>query len=163
MPGFISWPALLGSKHQESWHVTSSLDFMATVNDILGIPYPKPNFTVDSKSLLPLLDGRIPINSSREKPIGWQYQGQVALTNQTGGVTWKIVDKPSRGQCQIMLPPYTDGQNGPFLFNIDEDETESHDLCAKLPAKCTAMKELLADYLAGVNHSAVHESQCADS
>lgn len=42
-------------------HVSSSLDFMATVNEILGLAYPNASFTVDSKSLLPLLDGRLPV------------------------------------------------------------------------------------------------------
>lgn len=160
VPGFVSWPALLGDRHQESWHVTSSLDFMATVGEILGAEYPEPSFTVDSKSILPLLDGRAPMNCSREKPLGWQYGTQVALTNQTAGVTWKMVVRPSKGQCQVMLPPYKSGAAGPFLFNLDEDETESHDLCQALPQRCQAMKALMDDYVDGVTRSATHESKC---
>lgn len=39
VPGFIAWPAVLGSTHKRTSHVSSSLDFMATVNEILGLEY----------------------------------------------------------------------------------------------------------------------------
>jgi hypothetical protein len=75
------------------------MDLMATVNEILGLEYPKPTWAVDSKSLLPLLDGRAHLDSACEKRIGWQLNKQRALTNQTGTDTWKIVESPSIGQC----------------------------------------------------------------
>ena len=93
--------------------------------------------------------------------LGWQYQGQVALTNQTGSDTWKIVAHPAKGQCEIMLPPYKNAAAGPFLFNLAHDETESHDLCASNPAQCDAMKQLMASYLAGIEASAKYESTCS--
>lgn len=161
VPGFIVWPDMLGKSHLQTNHVASSLDFMATINDILNIEYPKSNWTVDSTSLLPLLDGRMPLNSSRNKPLGWQYQGQVALTNQTSGGTWKIVRYPLKGQCTEMLPPYKAGAAGPFLFNLDDDPTESHDLCSEHPQYCAKMLGLLNEYMAGVNASATFESTCS--
>lgn len=89
---------------------------------------------------------------------------QRALTNQTSdgsGDIWKMVASPAIGQCATMLPPYKNKQAGPFLFNLKDDETESHDLCASNPAQCTAMKALLAEYMAGVADSAAHESTCS--
>ena len=84
VPGFIAWPQALGSAHKRTAHVSSSLDFMATVNEILGLAYPKPAWAVDSKSLLPLIDGREALDSPRGKPIGWQYVVlRCALTRQT--------------------------------------------------------------------------------
>jgi hypothetical protein len=62
VPSFIAWPKMMGGlgggANRRTGHVTSSLDFMATVNEIIGVPYPKVSWTVDSKSVLPLLDGR---------------------------------------------------------------------------------------------------------
>jgi arylsulfatase A len=161
VPGFIAWPQALGSAHKRTAHVSSSLDFMATVNEILGLEYPQPTWTVDSKSLLPLIDGRESLDAPRGKPIGWQYGDQRAVTNQTSDGTWKMVASPAIGQCEIMLPPYTDRQPGPFLFELDSDPTESHDLCPTNPSKCDAMKQLMADYFASVANSAANESQCA--
>lgn len=162
VPGFIVWPAMLGETHQETSYLASSLDLMATVNDILDIDYPKSNWTIDSQSLLPLLDGRIPIDSVREKPLIWQKSQQVAVTLQTGSDMWKIVGYPGKGQCADMLPPYKNNEPGPFLFNLANDDTESHDLCASNPARCEAMKKLLAEYVESVDQSATFESGCKD-
>lgn len=162
VPGFIAWPGLMGPTHMgHTSYVASSLDFMATVNDILGLEYPKPGWKVDSKSLLPLLDGRVPLaHAARQKPIGWQYGTQRALTNQSAnGETWKLVERGAKGQCATMLPPYRSGK-GVYLFNLDSDETESHDLCLSNPTQCSAMKALMAEYMAGVESSAVNESGC---
>jgi len=161
VPGFISWPAMLGNAHKRTSHISSSLDLMATLNEILGLKYPNPHWTVDSKSLLPLLDGREPLDSPRDTPIGWQYGRQVAVTNQTAGGTWKIVATPAIGQCAVMLPPYKDHQPGPFLFELDGDPTESRDLCASHTAQCDAMKQLLAEYTKGITDSAALESTCS--
>eukprot|EP00040_Diaphanoeca_grandis_P015923 m.81885 g.81885 ORF g.81885 m.81885 type:complete len:80 (+) comp25463_c0_seq1:165-404(+) len=49
----------------------------------------------------------------------------------------------------------------PFLFNLTNDETESHDLCASNPTQCAAMKNLFDDYFAGVADSAQYESTCS--
>ena len=152
---------MLGSTHKRTSHISSSLDLMATLNDILGLEYPNPQWTVDSKSLLPLLDGREPLDSPRDKPIGWQYGNQVAVTNQTANGTWKIVASPGKGQCAVMLPPYEDNQPGPFLFELDSDPTESHDLCASHSVQCSAMKRLMAGYTEGVTNSAAAESTCS--
>ena len=164
VPSFVHWPLGITrfSAGARTSYVASSLDFMATVNDVLGLEYPEPTWTVDSKSLLPLLRGELGDlqSAAREKPIGWQYRGQVALTNQTKHVTWKIVEKPAKGQCEVMLPPYKAGAPGPFLFNLDLDPTESHDLCKSNKQQCDAMKELLDAFVTGVANSATMESKC---
>eukprot|EP00038_Savillea_parva_P010847 m.193237 g.193237 ORF g.193237 m.193237 type:complete len:584 (-) comp18878_c0_seq1:120-1871(-) len=160
VPGFIVWPARLGTTHRRSTHLTSSLDFMATVNDIVGLPYPRPTWTVDSKSVLPILDGTEPLDSPRNKVLGWQYGEQQAVTNQTSTGFWKIVQRPALGQCQVMLPPYTQHAQGPFLFDLNTDPTESHDLCPSNPQQCEAMTQLMTSYLTGVANSQVDESGC---
>ena len=43
---------------------------------------------------------------------------------------WKVARSLSKGQCKTMLPPYNGAgaADGPFLFNLVSDPTESHDL-----------------------------------
>lgn len=50
---------------------------------------------------------------------------------------------------------------GPFLFDLDTDATESHDLCASKPTQCSAMKALLVQFETSVNNSAALESTCS--
>ena len=165
VPSFIHWPMGITTFEggARTSYVASSLDFMATVNDILNLRYPEPTWTVDSKSLLPLLQGKLGAldRAAREKVLGWQFGKQVAVTNQTKEHTWKVVRFPSIGQCAVMLPPYADGAPGPFLFDLNTDPTESHDLCAKNKAQCDAMSTLLEEYVAGVKNSAQSESTCS--
>lgn len=177
VPSFISWPAMLRGRHggddggsggaKHTSFMGSSLDFMATVNEILGTPYPKPTWALDSTSLLPLLDGRLPLDIARHKPLGWQLGSQRALANQTTGadgvtaVTWKIVERPAKGQCDDWLPPYEENVHGPLLFHLESDPTESVDLCKSQPVQCAAMVALMDEYMAGVNASAFFESKCA--
>jgi hypothetical protein len=71
----------------------------------------------------------------------------MALSNQTGGKTWKIVAYPAQGQCADMLPPYSNLQPGPFLFDLDLDETESVDLCGTNPEQCAAMTKLMTEHV----------------
>merc|ERR1712110_353517 len=115
-------------------------------------------------SLLPLLRGELPATSHRTKPIGFAQSGQVAWQNDTGadGV-WKILYKPQQGQCEEFLPPYGQMKNkdGPFLFNLTADPTESNDLCKEESERCSAMKKAMQDFQGSIQHSRVYESQCA--
>lgn len=61
-----------------------------------------------------------------------------------------------------MLPPYTQGV-GTYLFELDTDPTESHDLCGTKVAQCDAMKQLMAEYMDGVAQSSRSESKCCET
>ena len=160
-PGFIRWPAVVGDTAKSSTHTTCTVDFLPTVLDILDIEYPNPTWAMDGVSILPLLTGEKPLEGTARPALGFAQSGQWALINDTGSSVWKIIQDGQVGQCDDMLPPYTAGK-GTYLFRLDQDQTESHDLCAAEPEICAQMKQGLADFQASVNNSRLHESGCQD-
>jgi hypothetical protein len=161
--GFIQWPSVI-KKHTETYHAAVTNDLLPTILDIIGVKHPHPDWYSDGMSLLPLLTGDLPASAHRSKPIGFAQGNQVAWLNETAshGV-WKIVYKPEKGQCDVFLPPYGNMKNkdGPFLFNLTADPTESLDLCEKEAQRCADMKAAMQDFVKSIDHSRVKESQCA--
>eukprot|EP01063_Lacrimia_lanifica_P013714 TRINITY_DN2032_c0_g1_i3.p2 TRINITY_DN2032_c0_g1~~TRINITY_DN2032_c0_g1_i3.p2 ORF type:complete len:721 (+),score=249.85 TRINITY_DN2032_c0_g1_i3:55-2217(+) len=159
-PGFVRWPGVIG-KAQQTKHMANTLDFLPTLLDIWGADYPHPSWPLDGASLYPLLSGKVPLDSPRAKAMPFSVHGQSALINDTGadGV-WKIVANPEQGECKDWQPPYKKGAAGPYLFRLDVDETESHDLCHKEKTRCKAMQAALDELLDSVATSQQEESQC---
>eukprot|EP01061_Rhynchopus_euleeides_P019798 TRINITY_DN32486_c0_g1_i1.p1 TRINITY_DN32486_c0_g1~~TRINITY_DN32486_c0_g1_i1.p1 ORF type:complete len:690 (+),score=197.09 TRINITY_DN32486_c0_g1_i1:43-2112(+) len=161
-PGFIRWPAVVGNSAKTSTHTTCTVDFLPTVLDILQVPHPKPSWAMDGESILPLLTGDMPLDGApRSTPLGFAQSGQWALINDTGSAVWKIVRGGAQGQCDVMSPPYTSGE-GTYLFRLDQDPTESNDLCDQEPAMCLAMNNALDAFELSVNNSRLNESGCQD-
>eukprot|EP01062_Namystynia_karyoxenos_P083048 TRINITY_DN9473_c0_g1_i1.p1 TRINITY_DN9473_c0_g1~~TRINITY_DN9473_c0_g1_i1.p1 ORF type:complete len:739 (+),score=141.90 TRINITY_DN9473_c0_g1_i1:67-2217(+) len=161
--GFVVWPQAIKT-HQDTLYPACTVDYLPTVMELLGVQHPHPEWAHDGTSLVPLLKGELPVTAHRPKPLGFAQSGQVAWMNDTGpGGVWKIVLKPQRGQCKKFLPPYGDmkNPNGPFLFNLTADPTESDDRCSAEPQRCDAMKKALADFQASIANSRVNESECA--
>merc|ERR1712048_1056386 len=50
--------------------------------------------------------------------------------------------------------------NGPFLFNLSEDPTETNNLCSKNQEWCDSMLQALKNFRDSLDYSAVHESKC---
>jgi len=163
--GFVQWPGTI-KQHKETYHAAVTMDFLPTILELLGMKHPHPQWYSDGMSLLPLLKGDIPTTSHRSKELGWKFAKQTAWQKDYGsdGV-WKIVAKPLKGQCSEFLPPY--GQmkkpNGPFLFNLTADPTESVDLCKQESKRCAEMKTGMQNFVTSIAHSRVAESQCADA
>lgn len=160
--GFVQWPQSI-KKHVSTTHAAVTNDFLPTVLELIGVRHPNPDWYSDGMSLLPLLKGDLPATAYRTKPIGFAQSGQVAWQNDTGadGV-WKIIYKPQKGQCSEFLPPYgkMKNKNGPFLFNLTADPTESNDLCKTEAQRCDEMKAAMQDFVDSIEHSRMYESQC---
>eukprot|EP01059_Diplonema_ambulator_P032057 TRINITY_DN60_c0_g1_i1.p1 TRINITY_DN60_c0_g1~~TRINITY_DN60_c0_g1_i1.p1 ORF type:complete len:694 (+),score=216.79 TRINITY_DN60_c0_g1_i1:125-2083(+) len=159
-PGFIRWPSVI-SGFKETNYTACTVDFLPTMLDILQRPYPNQSWPVDGTSLLPLLDGSMSLESKRAKPLGFGQSGQWALIHTINATVYKIIVNPAKGQCPDMLPPYVEGEAGPFLFNLEADPTESKDICGAQAEVCNVMKGLLEDFEASVANSRVNESGCA--
>lgn len=120
---------------------------------------------MDGISLLPLLQGELPASSPRTKGIGFHLNAQEAWQQDFGkeGI-WKIIHKPNKGQCETFFEPYASlsGKelNGPFLFNLSEDPTETKDLCSQHQDRCDSMLEAMKSFRDSLDYSAVHESKC---
>jgi len=164
--GFVHWPQVIKG-HVDTLHAAVTSDFLPTVLDLLGLQHPHPEWPSDGMSLLPLLRGEIAPTTPRPKGMGFHLNAQVAWQQDFGadGV-WKIIHKPNKGQCDVFSEPYGSMKgkdlNGPFLFNLSEDPTESNDLCASRPDMCDTMTKAMDEFRDSVDHSRVYESECED-
>jgi hypothetical protein len=165
-PSFAHWPAGV-KEHTVVRHATSTLDILATFEELAGVTgsNPNPTWAQDGVSIASLLRGEVGPNTSRPVLLPFTQGGQWAIINQTdGGKTWKIVQFPQKGQCDDFLPPYGD-QKDPCkdgcLFEIESDPTETNDICLTEPAMCATMRSALDAFKASVHNSQVNETQCA--
>jgi hypothetical protein len=83
----------------------------------------------------------------------------------------KLVHNPGKGQCDFQ-PPYSEWTNWSdygrtsnesymFLFDLDRDYSELHNLREEQPAEFKRMLGLLNEFLASVNMSQYEETKCA--
>merc|ERR1719414_2364708 len=161
VPGFVHWPSVIKT-HVDTKHPVVTMDFLPTVLDLLGLKHPRPDWYADGMSIAPLLKGELAPDSPRGKPIGWKLNVQEVFLNDTGkdGV-WKMVYRAQKGQCETFMPPYSTKTKDPLLFNLEDDPTESNDLCRKMPERCEAMKKSADDFATSIEQSRMYESQCA--
>jgi len=162
VPGFVHWPQAITSNVVTD-HAAVTSDFLPTTLDLLGIQHPNPSWHMDGISLLPLLRGEVASSSARASGLGFQLNAQEAWMEGN----WKLVKKPNKGQCETFYEPYASYDskqlNGPFLFDLSADPTETNDLCSKHKDRCDSMLQAMKDFRASLDYSAMHESQCMKS
>jgi len=128
VPAFVVWPEKIPLPVATSLPA-STLDYVPTVADALGVPLAGE---IDGVSLMPLIEGgRM---SARNKPIGFETPGQVALSDDR----WKIVSK-------------TDEDGAPLgfeLYDLVADPGETTDRAVAQPEIVAAMAERLAGWRA---------------
>lgn len=131
-PGILEWPAVI-KQHRETWRPAYVSDYLPTVLELLGVEHPNPTWYKDGESLMPLVmnndfaaDG-VTVGSSWERNTSLVFQlgNQAAFFSPNG--TYKIVANPEAGQCKMEKSTYLDSKtlHSPYLFNIDEDPTET--------------------------------------
>ena len=69
VPGVISWPAVVGSEARVSWDPVVTMDYHATILEVLGLERPaaQRDWAYDGVSVMPILRGEAPA----ERGIGW--------------------------------------------------------------------------------------------
>ncbi len=124
-PFIVKWPGVVkneGALTRQPGHV---IDIMATCADVAGVEYPK---TFDGRDILPL-------NGISLLPIfkGKQRKGHDAIF-------WKYSDGAAvrKGKWKLVRPQ--EGDTNWYLYDIENDRTELHDLKSTYPEKA---KELL--------------------
>ena len=165
-PGLLEWPAMF-RRNVRSDAVVGTWDILPTVLDLLSLPmHPPPptaDWPIDGVSLVPLLKQLVAGTAqswTRPTPAFWASSSQVSMLDWP----WKILLNPAAGQC-TMAPPYDDieGDAGPFLFNLMDDPSESHDLSRAEPAQLARMSAAVDAKVRSVLHSQQAESKCAVS
>jgi hypothetical protein len=131
-------------------------DFLPTIMALLDVSSDNPTWTMDGISLLPFITAEN-TSLSRPKPLGFSWGGlHVIIDNE-----WKLMNKPSKGQCNYQ-EPYNHGKLDDFyLFNLDRDYHELHDQKAAEPARLAAMQAQLTEFLASIANSQHNETKCA--
>jgi len=177
-PGVLEWPRMVHA-HAETSYPAFVADYLPTFLEATGARHPHPGWAADGVSLMPLLraaqrqrrqTGDVEVGGSgsgsgsgaagvvslvRRRPLGFQLGAQQAWIDNG----WKLVRNGAKGQCATMLPPYTSGE-GSYLFDLDADPTESHDLSAEQPGRFAAMRKALDSWAATIVTSQVEEAQC---
>lgn len=131
VPGIISWPNGLKESGVTPGTVSAEpiigSDVFPTMLDIASLPLPK-DVTMDSCSILPLLQGK---KLTRDRPLYWrntQYKFQVAIRDQE----WKIVSNSQRTEFE--------------LYNLTLDPRETSNLSKNYPEVFKRMKKALIAY-----------------
>lgn len=142
VPGLMVWPDRI-EHHRQVDTACCSSDFFTTILDILGYQVPKDKERpYDGISLLPLIQGAL---DERPRPIGFQSQSQVALTDN-----------------QYKL--YRAGEESPYeLYDLLADPTESRDLADQHPAIVREMVQQLEAWQESCSNSLAGQDYCPQS
>lgn len=159
VPGMFHYPAAI-SRNMNITTPATTADFLPTIMSILQVKSDNPTWVMDGIDLLPIVrnqpaaGGYLP----RPKHMGFWTMGQQAVIDNN----WKIVHAPGTGQC-AMQPPYNTWKNlsqSTFLFDLDTDYHELHDLSSSNPSQFQRMSGLLSDFIASVKYSQQNETGC---
>ena len=117
-------------------------DVLPTLCDWLELPVPPG---MDGRSLLPLVDSHV-VRPFESRPAFGHWRGDVFSVRTPD---WRLVWNP--GRVEPDDPPV-----GPYpipelaLFDVRRDPLELHDVAAEHPAVVEDLRDLLADWVAGV-------------
>ena len=124
VPGVMVWPAKIKEGRQTDFPCVTS-DYLPTILDALSIKHPKPSYTLDGVSLLPLIEGKA---ENRNGAIGIMIDGRISYSN----------DK-------YKLLSYDRGKSYQ-LYDIISDPKESEDISDKYPEIVAEMKKQALDW-----------------
>lgn len=155
VPGIMHWPAKIQENKNVST-VTVTSDFLPTIMEILEVETDNPTWVMDGMSLIPYIQDNT--SMTRPKPLGFSWGGlHVIIDNE-----WKLLSKPNAGQCDFQEPYASMKKLDDFyLFNLDEDYHELHDLKATEATRYNMMQQQLNDFLASIANSQANETKCS--
>jgi arylsulfatase A-like enzyme len=131
VPTLAVWPGTVAAGSVTDLE-TSTLDYLPTVLELLGIKLPDER-PLDGVSLLPLLQGR---DFARSSVIPFWHKNKLALHD---------------GGYKLLMPP---GQpDKAELYNLVGDRAEEDDIIADHPERVAKMKSLLEAFTASARNS----------
>lgn len=160
VPGIISWPAVVQGPARVSWDPVVTMDFMATVLEVIGVERPKDqsSWAFDGVSVMPILKGETPA----VRGIGWMYNKPIA--SPTNGYAfrygkWKLAVggvscDPSKASFDCSKPQ---------LYNMETDYAENFDLAKQEPMILQEILQNFSVWYASVLNSMANESMCTSS
>jgi len=159
VPGVISWPAVVqGAAGRVSWDTVVTMDFHATILDVLGVERPaaQRDWAYDGVSVLPILRGEAPA----ERGVGWMYYAPEPSAGNGYAFRWGRW-KLAVGGISCHAAQATFNCSRPQLYDLEADLGENHDLAAQRPDVLAAIEANFSAWFASVNNSIANESKCA--
>jgi arylsulfatase A-like enzyme len=142
VPGLLEWPGHVKAGREETLSC-STLDYVPTVQELVGYQSPKPARPMDGISLVPLIQGTM---KSRPTPICFRY----VVPKET------MFDSPMlamvNGKYKLLSNLVDDGKHD-LLFDIEADRGETTDIGKQHPEKVRSMKEQLTAWMASCERS----------
>ena len=157
VPGIISWPAVSKGPARVSWQPVVTMDFMATVMDVLGLQRPtnQRQWAFDGVSVMPILRGEEPA----PRGIGWMYMKPDADAHYGYGFRyqhWKL----AVGGVSCVEAQASFNCSAPQLYDMRTDYAENHDLARVHP---DILEDIMANFTVwheSVLNSMANESKC---
>jgi hypothetical protein len=130
VPGIVSWPAVTKGAARVSWDTVVTMDFLATVMDVLKVSRPEAqkNWHFDGVSIMPILRGETPA----VRGIGWMYDKPTKSAKDGYAFRygkWKYV--AGGISCNAAAATFDCAKEQ--LYDMDVDYAENHDLAATHP------------------------------
>eukprot|EP01062_Namystynia_karyoxenos_P066074 TRINITY_DN60095_c0_g1_i1.p2 TRINITY_DN60095_c0_g1~~TRINITY_DN60095_c0_g1_i1.p2 ORF type:complete len:665 (+),score=191.16 TRINITY_DN60095_c0_g1_i1:96-1997(+) len=154
VPTVISWPAMVKGPARVSWDLVVTMDFLATIMDVLGVERPasQRDWAFDGKSILPILRGE----PWEDRGVGWMYHDYKETAPQGFRFgKWKYVKGStscSNADCKKEL-----------LYDLSVDLGEKNDISAQHPDILAALRANMTAWYASLGHSRAAESKCPGS
>lgn len=157
VPGIISWPAVVQSAARVSWDTVVTMDFLATVMDVLHVERPssQQDWHFDGISVLPILRGETPA----PRGIGWMYQLPIKSAKRGYAFRygkWKYV----AGGISCNHTAATFNCSKEQLYDMSVDWTENHDLADQHPDILAAIAANFTVWYNTIQDSRKNESKC---
>eukprot|EP00656_Telonema_subtile_P006886 TRINITY_DN13205_c0_g1_i3.p1 TRINITY_DN13205_c0_g1~~TRINITY_DN13205_c0_g1_i3.p1 ORF type:complete len:274 (-),score=53.03 TRINITY_DN13205_c0_g1_i3:101-922(-) len=160
VPGIISWPAVVkGSEARVNWDPVVTMDFLATVMDVLDVDRPaeQQNWHFDGVSVLPILKGETP----PPRGVGWMFDSPTKSASNGYAFRygkWKYV----AGGKSCDAKKATFDCSKPQLYDMSVDFAENHDLASQQPEILAAIAANFSIWYDSIHDSIVNESKCSN-
>eukprot|EP00729_Bicosta_minor_P010591 gene10591-22055_t len=157
VPGIISWPAVVQSAARVSWNTVVTMDFLATVMEVLDVQRPESqkDWHFDGVSVMPILKGE----KVAERGIGWMYMKATKSSKEGYAFRygkWKYV----AGGISCNPQQATFDCSKEQLYDMSTDWAENHDLADKEPEVLAAIAANFTVWYNTIQDSIENESKC---
>jgi len=151
VPTIVSWPAMQRGPARVSWETVVTMDFLATVMDVLNVERPESqsSWALDGKSIVPILKGE----TWPDRGIGWVFDNWSSSSPHGFRYgKWKFVHDST--SCN------NDDCRKDMLFDLEADLSESTDLSDVHPHVLAAIQANFTSWFDSVSKSRSDESLC---
>ncbi len=141
-PAFMHWPNGPGKAGSIMDRPASTLDYLPTILETVGVKYPDTR-PLDGLNILPLLAGT---QSKRDKPIPFRYQSAKGT----------MFDSPTAGMIDDQfkfLTNYSDSGEEDLLFDLYADRFEENNVIKDHPEHARKLKKELSAFLTSAENS----------